>query len=84
MNGPSARRDPKSRAASCASRSAAAGARRRRRVIGAAPSDAPMALDVPDPRERVDEAPTPSEAIFSQAPGARRPRAVAARTDDKI
>ena len=53
-------------------------------LIGAAPSDAPMALDVPDPRERVDEAPTPSEAIFSESARRASSAAVAARTDDKI
>ena len=53
-------------------------------LIGAAPSDAPMALDVPDPRERVDEAPTPSEAIFSLEARRASSSAVAARTDDKI
>ena len=53
-------------------------------LIGAAPSDAPMALDVPDPRERVDEAPTPSDDIFSVEARRASSAAVAARTDDKI
>jgi len=53
-------------------------------LIGRAPSENLMALEVPDPRGRVNETSTASDAIFSE--GARRAssRAVEQRTDDVV